>query len=191
MVEVYKERIFEKDGKYTAEILEFLVVPFVGMIVYLAYIVELEFYQIIIIILITVLAMSNLIYNYVKGHYLRLFLDEKNVLHIHITKGKEVLHEVSNPILNEIMWNYRFSRSLSQVKIFSITHRTNHNLVLSVNSLDNSSRVHFIQKLKPWQEVSPTLEYLNDLEPNAAQFIVKDVNRIKDNIFKYSSANKL
>lgn len=191
MVEVYKERIFEKDGKYTAEILEFLVVPFVGMIVYLAYIGELEFYQIIIIILITVLAMSNLIYNYVKGHYLRLFLDEKNVLHIHITKGKEVLYEISNPILNDIMWNYRFSRSLSQVKIFSITHRTNHNLVFRVSTTDRSSSLYFIQKLRPWKELPPTFEYMNDLDPNEAQFIVKDVNRLKDNIIKYSSANKL
>lgn len=191
MVEVYKERIFEIEGKNTAEILEFLVVPFVGLIVYFAYIGELEFYQVIIIVLITVLAIGDWIYNYLNGYYLRLFLDEKNILHIHITKGKEGLHEVSNPILNDIMWNYRFSRSLSQEKIFSITHRTNHNLVLSVNSIDNSSRVHFIQKLKPWKELPPTLEYLNDLDPNEAQFIVNDVNRIKDNIIKYSSVNKL
>ena len=133
----------------------------------------------------------HLIYDSVKGNYLKLLRDEKGILHIHITRGKETLYMISNPVCDEIKWNYRMSRSLSQVEIFSITHRTNHNLVLSVSSTDRNSSLYFIQKLRPWKELPPALEYLNDLDPNEAQFIVKDLNRIKDNIFKYSSANKL
>lgn len=191
MIEVYKERIFEIDGKYTVEILEFLVVPFVGLSVYLIYKGELEIYQIAILLMMAILALSNRIYDYVKGNYLKLLLDEKGILHIHITSGKETLYMFSSPVCDEIKWNYRMSRSLSQVEIFSITHRTSHNLVFSVSSTDRSSSLYFIQKLKPWKELPPTLEYMNDLDPNEAQFIVKDVNRLKDNIIKYSSAIKL
>jgi len=184
MKEVYKIRLYEMDPKYRIEIFQYVTIPLIAIIVFLFFANSIEVYQVIILFLIAAFISFIDIKSFFSRRFLHVVINDDKKMQILVKRKNSVLFEIQNVEIEKIGWNYRISESLSAVKIYSITHRTNHNLVLKLKSDDGSRKLNLIQKLKPWQELPANYPYLNDLDSNEINYQIRQIEKLNQILVK-------
>lgn len=160
MKEVYKIRVYSTGNEISPEFLEFFITPILGLLVYQFYIGSIELYQKIAFTLLFFICIVWFVRKRMQGMYLRIVEDEHRNLGLEIVDGNKIKHWMERIELYQYGWNYRFSQSLSPVKVYSYTHRTNHNLIIVLKSKVSDEKLILMEYLFPWESVPHELEYL-------------------------------
>lgn len=178
MNDIYKTQLLGLKPDRFTEILQFLIVPFFAMVVFIIYEGLIETYQIVILIIMMLVWCIGKYVDYINRTTLHVKLSYDNKLKILIKSKNETIDTLEDIKEVKYGWNYSISDSVSMTKVFSTTHRTNHNLVLKIKTQGDIKNINFLMELSPWQSIPAGLPYLNDLDPKETNYQIRKIKKL-------------
>ena len=161
--EIHNKKIKALDPEFNIEIIQFLLLPFLTLSGYLIWSRHVEKYQIVIFIIISVLFLIEIVYDIIMQRFVVLSATSNQKFKLIIKSRFKTLLTMDDVQVSQLGWNYRINNSLSKVKLFSVTHRTNHNIVLIIEDATRKHKLTLVEKLPPWKDFPSQLKYVNDI----------------------------
>lgn len=179
MKETFKTRIYPLDPEWKRVLYNVLLGCFFAVVIWSAEIDSFGLYQkTLCAITIAVFLLTEII-EYFNRLILYVLIDTNRNINLEVRKRGKLIHSFENIEISNWGWNYRMTESEEITEVGAGTHIVNHNLVLKIKSINNKNGVNLLHKLKPWQELSPELPYLNDLDPNEINYQIKNIKKLR------------